>query len=170
MNELISVSLGILGTLLGVVLGFFAEPIEIYFQNKSKINHLRVALYKEMVQNYFILFQGLYEFRNNKAKNFFSIGSPLLGSDCYQFVISQETALFYQLKEARFMNTFYRLLTQVIALPNARNKIMGVSWDKFIEMIINLVTDSLSQGILDKKIFQKVSSKRDVEAILREAK
>ena len=167
MDEMVKI---LIGTISGFVIAFFAEPIKIYFQNKSKLNHLRIALYKEVVQNYFILGQGLYDFRKNGAKNFFSVGRSLLISDCYEFVINQETALFYQLREARFMNTFYKLLAIIVASPNAKNKLMGLSWDAFVEMIVDLVTESLGHGLLDKKIFQKVSSKKDVETTLREAK
>ena len=41
----------IIATLSGFIIAFFAEPVKSYFQNRGQLHNLRVALYKEMVNN-----------------------------------------------------------------------------------------------------------------------
>src|SRR5260221_13126443 len=106
----------LIGTISGFVIAFFAEPIKRYFENKSKLQYLRIALYKEMIQNFLMLESTLDDFRNNEKSNIM-VGQPLMIDDCYRYVVSQETALYYQLTEARLINSFYKLLNMLTKIP-----------------------------------------------------
>jgi hypothetical protein len=52
MDETIKV---LIGTVSGFVIAFFAEPVKVFFQNRTGKQILRVALYKEILSNYWFL-------------------------------------------------------------------------------------------------------------------
>ena len=156
----------LIGTVSGFLIAFFAEPVKRYFENKSKLQYLRIALYKEMIQNFFILEQALHEYKNDKNSNIM-VGQPLLIDDCYRYVVSQETALYYQLSEARLINMFYKLLDMLIKIPEREKMFRTVSAKDIIEGTLGLVHDGLETGILEKKLAEKVISKKEIENILK---
>jgi hypothetical protein len=166
MNESLNV---IIGTLSGFIIAFFAEPIKRYFENKSKLQHLRIALYKEMIQNYLMLESTLNDFRNNEKSNIM-VGQPLMIDDCYRYVVSQETALYYQLTEARLINSFYKLLNMLIKIPEGEKAFRTVSAKDIIDAMVGLIHSGLEMGTLDKKLAQSVTSKRELENILERLK
>lgn len=56
----------IIGTLSGFIIAFFAEPIKIYFQNKAKINYIRLAVYKEISHNYVVIYNNSQMYENEE--------------------------------------------------------------------------------------------------------
>lgn len=155
----------LIGTISGFIIAFFAEPVKRYFETKSKIQHLRVALYKEMIQNFLMLESTLDDFRSNEKSNIM-VGQPLMIDDCYKYVVSQEPALYYQLKEARLINMFYKLLNMLVKIPEGGKEFRTVSAKDIIEGMVGLIQGGLETGTLDKKLSQKVISKKEIEKIL----
>jgi hypothetical protein len=156
----------IIGTLSGFIVAIFTEPIKRKIENKSKLRNLRIALYKEMIQNFFMLEQALQEYKNDNNSNIM-VGQPLLIVDCYRYVVSQETALYYQLSEARLINMFYKLVDMLIGIPEGEKKFRTVPAKDIIESIVGLVRGGLDTGILNKKLAEKVVSKQEIENILK---
>jgi hypothetical protein len=87
--------------------------------------------------------------------------------DCYRYVVSQETALYYQLSEARLINMFYKLVDMLIGIPEGEKQFRTVSAKDIIESIVGLVRGGLDTGILNKKLAEKVISKQEIENILK---
>jgi hypothetical protein len=156
----------IIGTLLGFIVAVITEPLKRCIENKSKLRNLRIALYKEMIQNFFMLEQALQEYKNENNSNIM-VGQPLLIVDCYRYVVSQETALYYQLSEARLINMFYKLVDMLIGIPEGEKQFRTVSAKDIIESIVGLVRGGLDTGILNKKLAEKVISKQEIENILK---
>lgn len=159
----------LIGTISGFIIAFFAEPVKRYFENKSKLQHLRTALYKEMIQNFLMLESALDDFRNNEKSNIMA-GQPLMLNDCYRYVVSQETALYYQLTEARLINMFYKLLDMFMKIPEGGKAFRTVSAKDIVEGLVGIVHGGLDMGTLDKKLAKKVISKQEIESILKELK
>lgn len=166
MDETIKV---LIGTISGFIIAFFAEPIKRHFENKSKLKHLRIALYKEMIQNFLMLEGTLNDFRSNEKSNIM-VGQPLLITDCYRHIVSQETALYYQLKEARLINMFYKLLDMLVKIPEGEKAFRTVAAKDIIEGIVGLIHGGLEMNKLDRKLAEKVTSKQEIENILESLK
>src|SRR3989304_907108 len=94
----------LIGTLSGFLIAFFAEPVKIYFQNKTKLKNLKLALYKELLDNYWTLrdMKGVNEKELVKFMHEFGIRM-----ECYKNAIQNEVSLFYQLKESHSFNVLY---------------------------------------------------------------
>lgn len=154
----------LIGTISGFIIAFFSEPVKVCFENKSKLNRLRLALYKEVIQNFWVL-KGAKD-GDGHVRSILIMGQPLLINDCYKYALAQETSLFYQLREARFMNGIYKLIDTVIAIPFGEKTFRGVSPEDTARVIMKMISESLHAGILDKKIAEKASSKKEVQDIL----
>src|SRR5215216_6605487 len=102
-------------TISGFVIAFFAEPVKIYFQNRAKLNDLRVALYKKLLANYvslYFLIQDKSPLSGSKKANYYRMP---LRRECYEHALENEISLFYRLNESSHINvlqgsTLYRLV------------------------------------------------------------
>jgi len=108
----------VIGTISAFLIAFFAEPIKTFFQNRSRRNHLQVALYSEIYNNYNVLggFLKIYgEIDIEQSKAYFK-GSikHSIRSECYKYYVSSQSDLFYQLKEASQLNIIYATLFSLL--------------------------------------------------------
>ena len=98
------------------VTAFFAEPTKLYFQNRARLNNLRLALYKEMVYNF--LWLDFVERGNWDEQSDASVTSVIeiegnTRRECYEQAITSQLDAFYQLKEAILFNDIYATLGNV---------------------------------------------------------
>jgi hypothetical protein len=83
-----------------LITSFLAEPIKTHFQNKSRINSIKIALYKEMFNNYAAIMP-LYErvkthdFTSFSAKHF----NISLQSVCYDQLVSSDLVSLSQFRD-----------------------------------------------------------------------
>ena len=159
----------LIGTISGFIIAFFAEPVKTFFSNKSKLSKLRLALYKELIQNFLMLELALDEFRKDNNSNIL-VGQPLMLVECYRYAMSQETTLFYELKEARLLNSFYKILDAILAIPNGEKKYRTVLAEDLVEGAVGMVKGGLDTGILDRVLVEQVTSKKEVKEIISRIK
>jgi hypothetical protein len=163
----------IVGTLSGFVVAFLAEPIKLFFQTAIKKNNLRKGLYHEIAHNYSALKhlfrktdeEGDEEFDESSLKT----ASQLIRTECYRYVISQETYLFYQIKEAATINILYSLLDMIFILFNSETDkgdyesmltfFRKVNIREDIRSYLDSVKNSLDHKVLDKKLMIKIIGK-----------
>src|SRR5437867_4254418 len=91
----------------GFIAGIFAEPVKIYFTNKSKKKLLRKSLYAELLVNY----RGLcaisgatYLLNHPQYKELFDI---LFLTSCYKHAKENASDIFYQIEEAPEIENIY---------------------------------------------------------------
>jgi hypothetical protein len=104
--EVWQLSLSLLGVILAFIVGFFAEPIKLFFTNRNEKNLLRKALYQEMAFMYSRLnnighMNSIYDWETFK-KSLIS----LKRTEAYDYA-KTKPMLFYQLKEASAINQVY---------------------------------------------------------------
>src|SRR5260221_14496901 len=108
----------LIGTISGFVIAFFAEPIKLLFQNDFKKRNLKTALYREMYNNYrsleMFIDQSQQKMSQKEGYEFFTEYS--FRKECFQYYISNEPELFYQLREAVHINTIYSTVDYLIKL------------------------------------------------------
>ena len=162
MDETIKI---LIGTLSGFIIAFLAEPVKTFFQNRYKLSNLRIALYKESMQNRSIL--ELLVTKEIGKEDFINIAQFLLLNNCYKYVLEQEITFFYQLKEARLFNSAYKTLDKLI---NLTTEDIESRWDFVMELAkayLGVIQDGLDYKTLDKRLLEKVTSKKEVLNILK---
>ena len=168
----------IIGTLSGFIIAFLAEPIKLFFQTEMRKNNLRKGLYYEIVNNYAAL-KNLFTNKDEVDEEFdadnIDTAAKLIRTECYRYVISQETYLFYQIKEAATINIIYSLLEMIFILANSK-----IDKDDFkslvtffrkanikvdVKTFLNAIKNSLDNKTLDKKLMKKIIGKNVYNAI-----
>jgi hypothetical protein len=153
----------IIGTLSGFVIAFFAEPIKQFIINNMKKNNLHKAIHYEIFHNWSVI-----EAATNKDdQNLLKDDTILLATklylksgirnECYLHLINQETALFYQMKEAGNINHLYSYINTIYEW----SRISDEESKKFnpkptIEGFVSDVQELLDTGEIDKKLMGKV--------------
>jgi hypothetical protein len=97
MNEttkiIIETSVTVVGMLAAFLVAVFAEPIKNRWENKSKLENLRLALYKELIQNYFLLSHHRID-HDNDAFTPAYVALHGLRTECYEHVLQNEIPCF----------------------------------------------------------------------------
>lgn len=106
----------IIATLSGFIIAFFAEPVKNYFANKSQLRNLRIALYTELISNYFALVHFTMDGTSNDSYMLYQVSKYELRIERYKHALQDELFLFYQLKEANLLNVAYGRINQLMHL------------------------------------------------------
>jgi hypothetical protein len=172
MDEMLKV---IVATLSGFIIAFSAEPIKIYFQDRSKKQNLRVALYKEIYHNYCLAktYIEVYDEevpiekkRDIHLGNLVAFSRYLYRTECYKQAISQDLSYFYQLKEATMINALYIDLTVILEMPKTNDgRDMDVS-DWLVDFL-NIVNSEVEFGSFDKSLMAKIADKKIFAEMLK---
>lgn len=108
----------IIATLSGFIIAFFAEPVKNYFENRAKLNNLRIALYKELLNNYknvAMVIRG----KDIAFKSRVKVLRNALRTECYKHALENEVSLFYRLEEANDINMLEgAMLSNYLKTPN----------------------------------------------------
>jgi len=151
----------LIGTLSGFAIAFLAEPVKIYFENRSKLQHLKTGLYKELLFNYIICTSaGDYPDRVYSADAVEQLSSVM--DDCYKNALKNDMHLFYQLADAnsisllegyvipRIKNTARNLLKHS-KKPKVPQELKNLS-ETYIVTVLNLFTRNYSSKQLLRSI------------------
>jgi len=153
----------IIGTLSGFVIAFFAEPIKQFIINNMKRNNLRKAIHYEIFHNWSVI-EGIIKKDGQDLllddATLFSTKFYLrtgIRNECYLHLINQETALFYQLKEAGEINHLYSYINGIYEW----SRVSDDESKKFdpqstIEGFVSVVQELLDSGEINKKLMEKV--------------
>ena len=163
----------LIGTISGFIVAFFAEPVKSFFQNRSKMYSLRMALYNEILNNHLYL-NAIY---NDPSDNVMQESDPkiselmqsnLIRTNCYEYATSQETFLFYNLKEAAIVNGLYGLISMsqhYLESTKARQKRKRYL-SSMSKIYTNQLIDAINMKLLDKKILLAVAGKKRINDLL----
>lgn len=113
MDETIKV---LIGTISGFSFALFAEPIKIYFQNKTKKKILLVALYKELFVNMMVLttyLRGEDKLSRDHARLSFRY-------EAYDYATNEEILMFFQIKEAHTFHIIYSGFKHMLSESNLK--------------------------------------------------
>lgn len=153
----------LIGTISGFLIAFFAEPIKTYFQISHKIKNIRKMLYQETFENYSFL-------QNTAADDISSetyqlLATSLIRTSGYEYAISNEITIYYQLKEATLFNKLYSLLEHIIehgAPLEFRKEIPDIYKD--------LLLKAIKSNDIDLYLLRKLMGKKEVKSILENLK
>lgn len=127
-------AIGVIGVIIGVVLGFIAEPIKTFIDNKVKLKRLRRSVHGELGYNYL----SLMTMKNLKGKpSSANVFQALLRLDVYEYTRT-DPLLFYQLEESSAISLSYITLNQLVKDGDV----------ELIEVYIRQVQNLLKAGIL----------------------
>jgi phage FluMu protein gp41 len=155
----------IIATLSGFIIAFFAEPVKNYFQNKANLHNLRIALYKEMLNNYFVLeVVTEHDVVSNDMRRFLA---NLIRTECYKHCIQNEITLFYQLEEANRINVLYNALSEKIILKSNIPDISASDFLKGCQLFCDIYTQTFDKGTFSGKIIRELVSKNQYQEIMR---
>ncbi len=167
----------IIATISGFIIAFFAEPVKSYFQNKTKLRNLKVALYKELIYDYF----ALINFSVETDADFLIPGyiAPYnLRTECYKQTLENELPLFYQLKEASLMNALYSEIGLILNVSNDMNSLFGKKvskqipaiYTKFSNIFKYMFVTSFYCRSFDVKILKSVVTPKQYQEIMDKGK
>jgi|GEM_PF-2484809 len=151
----------IIATVSGFIFAFFAEPVKIYFQNRNKIQNLRLALYKEIYHNYMLLRDYVQRAGHNEdfqAENLLLFLPKLCRTECYKQAMIQDPSFFYQLKEATMINTLYIDLAVIVEQPTLKDG-SGINIIDWVASYLDTVNGEIEFGSFDKKLMSKIATK-----------
>src|SRR6185295_17678593 len=93
----------------------------------------------------------------------------LARTECYKYVLSQETHLFYQLKEAATINIIYSVQEMIFSIANyeATKKdfeslvktLRKLGVETYVKLFLQAVKEGLDTTTLDKKLMMKIIGK-----------
>ena len=113
-----------IATISGFIIAFFAEPVKIHYQHKAKLHNLRVALYKELLNNYY----ALTHFTVESLSDLFSpeyVAQHELRTECYKQTLQNDISLLYQLVEANAINVLYSQIDKIMSLTSHLTSTLG---------------------------------------------
>ncbi len=141
-----------IAALLGVILGFLAEPVKIYYTNKNRRNQMRRALYAELLNIYFRISDTPKDLSEQDYKNNFG---NLLYIPAYEYAKS-DPLTFYSIEEASLINGIYAtILTLSTMPPNNEGIRMKIGW---FDIIARNIDDSVRNRELDADLMYAVGS------------
>jgi hypothetical protein len=163
----------LVATLSGFVIAFFAEPMKIYFQNRNKIQNLRIALYKEIYHNYMGLktHAEIVTKQIDQLENMMVFANYFYRTECYKQAITQELTSFYQLKEATMINALYIDLNMVLQTPKLKNgKDLPINAVDWMGNYMQTIANELERGCFDKRLMSKIATKQEFEEMRKYGK
>jgi hypothetical protein len=159
----------IIATISGFVIAFFAEPVKTWFQDRAKVNELRLALYNEILMNYEFLDNILNKIPSkDEISNLptFTV-NYFVQIDCYKYAISQEIKTFYRLRESAYVSGVYKDLVALIDISEKnQNGVIGSTMQSLVGGYIDVVEGGIRSGNLDKEIASKFLGKKELKEIL----
>lgn len=169
MDETIKI---LIGTLSGFLIAFLSEPVKLHFQNRINKNNLRKALYHEIFSNYYAL--GAFVEDNENGKKIPAVDIDVLQSasrhnirtEYYKFATTQNAHLFYQLREAAWINLLYGLLSALNEWAEIRDNGKVKKPEAIINSFMENVEAYLKEGIFSKKIMSQVLGKQLYDVII----
>ncbi|MGA7192876.1 MAG: hypothetical protein WBW94_04530 [Anaerolineales bacterium] len=158
----------IIGTLSGFIIAFLAEPVKIYFQNRSRKENIQSAIYGEMFHNYVTLKSFVAETNTaediEKFTKFFKYS---VRTECYKFALSQETALFYQLTESTPINGMYAFLLGVLDFSTEEKNKKQFDPEQLASQYLEAFSSAVEIRIIKKNILQKSIGKKTFQVFFK---
>jgi len=163
-------------TIIGMIAAFITasvtplitESVKNFLQHRTKLQQLKLALYKEMLHNFQLL--RLYENATEESEIHLGIEviQPNIRTECYKQTLERELILFYQLNEANFINLLYSRLTPIISIVNrgefAESPMMLPLRCKHY---VSASSSYFYRDLLDKKLASNLMSQRDFQNLLK---
>lgn len=168
----------IIATLSGFIIAFFAEPVKNYFANRSKLRNLKIALYKELCNNYSTLNSNT---RLDLVPTMLFYQSALR-TECYEHALEHEISLFYQLDEASMINSLQgdairaiqSLSKYVLSLPNEEYKERQASlteqFQNLTGIYLTVFNRASNEGGLDGNLINKLYPRNHLKIVVHDVK
>ncbi len=136
------------------VAAFLAEPIKEYFQNKTRLNNLRTALYKEMMHNYTWMD---YDYEADTDDFALALGGGAIHAfrnECFRLALANNVELFYQLAEAPDINIIYSVIGGTGGEFPHRNNLQSVV--QACRGYVSIVSTKFVAGQLDREVLKRI--------------
>ncbi len=143
-----------ISALLGVILGFLAEPVKIYFTNRTRRNQMRRALYAEILTIYFKI-SGTP--RDLRPEDYESNFGNLLYTPAYEYA-KADPLTFYSIAEAAIINGIFATVGSLSTMdvPSVEQAVkMKIGW---FDVIMRNIDESLRNKELDPTLMYNVGS------------
>jgi len=83
------------------VTAFLAEPVKTYFAERAKLQNIRLSLYKEIAQNFFMVESNL-----SKNESISPLSEHAISIKCYKNVIENNVGEYYRLDDLLVIDSF----------------------------------------------------------------
>jgi len=166
-------------TIIGMIAAFltasFAESIKNYFQNKAKLQNLRIALYKEIIFNYTCLLKSdLTPDLSDRIRP--SAIQRIVNIECYKQAMQNELIFFYQLSESDRISTLDGVIINTLLLvpfSESTTEYTKISYEAFYSLALSFmenVAKDFYSGMLDKKTLGRIVSPNEYETMMKKGK
>lgn len=151
------------------ITSFLGEPIKSYFENKNKLNNLRIALYKELIINYHQL-----NIPNEEDGKLLIdlIMQNGIRTECYRYAVENNLTLFYQLSESIVISELYNTFSLLNQDANNVYKEINkeFSFTANSNGFLNSLALFIAMGVIDKKLIKKLAPQTVYFDILKKGK
>ncbi|MCI0550285.1 MAG: hypothetical protein L0287_04980, partial [Anaerolineae bacterium] len=157
---------------------FFAEPVKSYFANRAKLHYLRIALHKELLNNYLAL-SSLQIKDKSSSRMYEYMSRHGLRTECYRNALQNELHLFYQLEEANRLNFLQgETINSLLNLSSDLKSMFGIVPLKDENDVFNATSQDFQRivctwyhyKLLDPKILKKIAVNRQYKEIMEKGK
>jgi len=144
-----------ISTLAGFATGFFAEPVKIYFSNRSERARLRIALYREMVHMY-LGFNQLLQFMDEGKIPIDKLQVNLDNVKRFDlYTYAKSTAVitrFYELKESIHIDTIYKNFQ----LPYNPSLVTAKERAHYLNLAISVFNDKAAKDEISASLLREI--------------
>lgn len=173
-------------TIIGMIAAFITasitpiitESVKNFAQDKTKLQRLRIALYTEIVNNYYALTHFTMDGTHSDSYVLSGVTKYQLRTECYKHALQNELPLFYQLKEAKLLNLIYGMVNQLMNLSNDLLAIYGrrglksasSNFTQHGNTFKYMFTTSFACGAFDASILRKLVTPEQYEEVINKGK
>lgn len=150
------------------VTAFLAEPVKSYFVEKTKLQNIRLSLYKEIAQNSFFLnsLVKAYDDENIDLVLDWMMFENWVSTKCYDGIVKQSVDDYYRLDDVIFIDTIYKWIKMLIIKSERSEEIFGEDSRDYAIHFVEDVSDGLKSGMLNKKIMLRAVSEKRIDELL----
>ncbi len=147
------------------VTAFLAEPLKEYFQNRTRLKNLRMALYKEIMHNY-----SWMDYDYDAGTDEFALilgGGAVHGfrNECFRQALANSVELFYQLDEATDINIIYSVIGGTGSEFPHRNNLQSVV--QTCRGYVSVVATKFVAEQMDKETLKQIATPEQYESVMQ---
>lgn len=144
------------------ITSFFAEPVKNYFQHKTKLHHLRMALYKELVSNYLLL--EVFDGKDTDANTLSIYAEIAIRNESYKHALEKNLTEFYELREAMAINSLYGTLNMLcklhsVNLPTIGQTLPAQEIPKFFNAMRTVFLETMAARVYEERLNNRILRK-----------
>jgi hypothetical protein len=135
----------VIGALAGLLIGIFVEPLKTWLMTYVKERALKKAIYASIAD--------MYGFLSREHRAEYYIGFIDSNLELFEHLYSTDKALFFRIREAPFIKSFYYILKN---LAETLNSASPVEQEQKIKALLRTIENGIEFGTFDGERLRKL--------------